>query len=671
MFRARRRPRTVTGNPSFIPKKTPLAIFVGLALSGQAPAAGAEIYNVSINDASGTGSFAEAITLANADGITDIINILATGEIILPDGLAITNPLHIYGPGKELLTITIDNNCESGCSDLFRIAHGNDTVSFNNLTLDAGNALYTQNLIEHNNGGELTVNNCALINSGGRITLGSGGAIINLNGNLTIQNTRITGQHAGDGGAIYNTNGNLVIQDSIISDNHASGGGGAIYFHGANAGLQIQNTTISNNDAEAEGGGIYVFDVLNVSIENSTISANSGGGDGGGGIYFSPVDLAPAPAPILLTIKNSTFAGNSGSNGGGLYVGLDGSEQANVTITNSVFSGNHAQTGIGGGVAARSFGDDTLLNFEVHNTLFGENTALERGGGLGVEGSVMNTFINNSSIISNTVYESTSTDMGGGGLYILGDQMSLTMINTTVDGNLNMGAAPSPSGGGGLFLSSFGYGLTACLLNVTITNNSSSAVTGKGGGIVTDFDTGNNRLRLINSIVAGNDAATGPDILSEDTEISYSLIGNDSGAHLTDLSMGHNIVGTGGAPADPMLAAIADNGGIRVGVAGDVPLPTRRVRRGSPVISAADEASSDFTVMSPPTTDQRGDGFDRIRGNGMEMGAIEYIAVPRDDNDDDNDDSDNGGEGGGGGGAVDFALLLSLSGLVSLRRRRN
>jgi parallel beta-helix repeat protein len=646
MSRTRRLPRKNAGNPSFIPKKTALAMAVGLALSSQVPSAEAAIYVVINSNLSGAGSFAQALSDANEVSDPDEISFLSgqTFNLTLANGVTISNPVFIDG-SSATVTIKTDNNCESGCTDLLTISSSGH-VTITGLTLDSGHASYNQSLIEHSGTGILTIDSCNLLNTVGRTT-------------------------AGNGGAINNTNGHLEIHNSVINGQQASGNGGAIAIT-ANVQLIMQNSGISSNTSSGDGGGIYLADTDTVTIENSTFSSNSAGAGKGGGIYYSPFDLVGLPEAI--TITSSTLSGNIAGSGGGLYVSLSGNDFANVIINNSVFFENQAAgIDIGGGVAVESTGTAAQLGFEIDSNLFDHNTALNRGGAIGIMGnSVLSAVINNTSITNNTVNEASAVDTGGGGVYMSGDQASLIMVNSTVDGNVNTGSAPS--GGGGIYLNSdsSGYGLTAYLLNDTITNNASSDATGQGGGIVAAFAAGHNRLRLINSIVAQNNASTGPDILSEDTEISYSLIGNDSGANLTDLSMGHNIVGTTGALANPMLAAIADNGGAKVGVAGDVPLPTRKVRKGSPVINAADETSSDFGITSPPINDQRGDGFDRIRGSGLEMGAIEYIGVPsNDDDDDNNDDTDNSGGGGGGGGTADFALLLSLSGLLSVRRRRN
>ena len=120
--------------------------------------------------------------------------------------------------------------------------------------------------------------------------LDDGGAILNVNGVLTVNNSVIESNTAGDdGGAIANLFGGEVSVNSTILRNNQTGlnpdgdgaGGGAIANLG---GVGISTVTVSNSEissnsvlaTEGQGGGIANEDngVVNV-VSNSTISSNT------------------------------------------------------------------------------------------------------------------------------------------------------------------------------------------------------------------------------------------------------------------------------------------------------------------------------------------------------------------------------------------------------------
>jgi PKD repeat protein len=110
------------------------------------------------------------------------------------------------------------------------------------------------------------------------------GAQVEAGGDLTLEQSVVSGNTASTrGGGIENA-GTLTIDRSQILDNTASGispgvGGG---IDNAGATLAITNTTISGNHAAGPGGGLD--DSAAASLANVTVSANRGGFPGGGGI---------------------------------------------------------------------------------------------------------------------------------------------------------------------------------------------------------------------------------------------------------------------------------------------------------------------------------------------------------------------------------------------------
>ena len=167
----------------------------------------------------------------------------------------------------------------------------------------------------------------------------------------------------------------------------------------------------------------------------------------------------------------------------------------------------------------------------------------------------------------------------------------MTISGNTTDGN-----------GGGVYVTD---GCTGELRieNSTITDNEA----GSGGGVYV-IDASVTEVFIENSIIAGNtatnvtpaDSASGNDIYSDTgtVAIDYSLIGD---------TVGYTASGTGNLSGDPMLGALADNGG---------PTKTHLPQAGSPVIDAGDPG-----FAAPPSTDQR--GYARVSGGRIDMGAVE------------------------------------------------
>ena len=276
------------------------ALTLGFGLS-LAPTTYAATFTVTNLNDSGAGSLRDAVTQANAAVGPDTIDFTVTGTISLATQIVIGDDVTITGPGAASLTVS-----PTGTDRVFYINDANPTVTISGIT------------IQRTSGG----------------TTGKGGAIYNYAGNLTIQNSVISGNQSSDkGGAIYNYGGTVNIVNSTLSGNSAANKGGAIYNYGGT--VNITNSTLSGNTAAA-GGGIYNYNGT-VSIVSSTLSGNQATSFSGGGLYARNG---------TVTIQNSTFSGNTAASyGGGVF-----SEYAPVTITNSTFSGNTATSG-GGAVA--------------------------------------------------------------------------------------------------------------------------------------------------------------------------------------------------------------------------------------------------------------------------------------------------------------------------------
>jgi hypothetical protein len=336
---------TAAGTPVAVPAQPVGSFRVLIALN---------LVVTNAND-SGAGSLRDAITQTNAANTPDTITFDPTffatpRTIALASQLAITDSLTITGPGAANLTLQPTGAATAparafnidGTSASFN-GSGVLNVSISGMTITGG----------HTNGGV------------GGNTTNDGGAILDNNENVTLNNMVITGNTAGSGqgGAIAVGNGGFIrLTNSTLSGNSASTGGG-IYFLN-NGGLLVSNSTISGNSAAGSGGGVYFYGRVSggFTIRNSTITGNTAAGGNGGGIYLyttGPGTISNTTGAGTITIQNSTITGNTagnttnpvgggGAGGGGisqhyafnlLNSGLK-SVPMTMAITSSIISGN-------------------------------------------------------------------------------------------------------------------------------------------------------------------------------------------------------------------------------------------------------------------------------------------------------------------------------------------
>jgi hypothetical protein len=181
-------------------------------------------------------------------------------------------------------------------------------------------------------------------------TESKGGGIYLQAGNLTVENSVLTGNTAegGSGGGIYVQTGNLTVDSSTLSYNYATAGaGGGI---GGHAGLAthagtttIRNSTLSGNGANI-GGGAYLSYNSPAIVENSTIYDNYtvGSGGRGGGLYHAGQVGGPG-----LVVTGSTITKNYAFVDGGGVAGSPGlpATYMRPTIRDSIVSTNTVGTG--------------------------------------------------------------------------------------------------------------------------------------------------------------------------------------------------------------------------------------------------------------------------------------------------------------------------------------
>lgn len=235
----------------------------------------------------------EAITNANADadhsagdcpagnGHDTILFSLSANSTITLAGQQlpeITSRLTIDSSGAPGLTV--NGNDESR---LFEIGYS-DTVTMTHLILAHGLAADASGGAILNDG-DLTIANSAFYSNTTTVTGNFAGAIMNLNGDLTVLDCTFVDNSSYNGGAIASSSNLAVISGSTFVNNEAKNGG-AIYHSGGS--MQVINSTLSGNAAQTEGGAILgASSTGSLQVLNSTLNGNTAGYGGGISMFFN------------------------------------------------------------------------------------------------------------------------------------------------------------------------------------------------------------------------------------------------------------------------------------------------------------------------------------------------------------------------------------------------
>jgi len=439
-----------------------------------------------INAANGSGGG----TISLAWGCTYALTAPDNGENGLP---VVVSPIKVYGNNA---TITGSNAVR-----IFEVDGPGGNLSVQNVTLTGGSASDFGGAIL-NSSGTVTLNQSVVTGNssamaGGGIANGTFGPSTAM---LTLNSTLVTNNSSGVGGGIVNVQGNATLNFSRVANNFAGGpaGGGIAsgdykmgppFSPGPTSQLTLNFSQVNDNTAPSAGGGgiqNLAGDVtLNVSQVNGNTSLNGGGissGNGAGGspggpppgtssltVFFSQVNgntsTAPVPPPPPAPGSGPPIAAGGIANGGTAVI--TGSEVENNTATTTSGAGivNHGTmtinwsavnhntaagtggTASGGGIVNASVGPGTnppsgvlTINFSQVNG----NSAGGFGGGI-LNGllsppSTGTLTLSHSQVIGN----SASATMGGGGIYsVTGGVVSLT--STYVIGNHPDNCAPLAS----------------------------------------------------------------------------------------------------------------------------------------------------------------------------------------------------------------------------------
>jgi CSLREA domain-containing protein len=249
-----------------------------------------------------------------------------------------------------------------------------------------------------------------------------------------------------------------------------------------------------------------------------------------------------------------------------------------VTISGLSFNGSNVGSDEGGAIM-------NSKRLTVRDCYFSNNSA-RLGGAISNRGQLL---------LENCTFSQNRADSGGALQTGLAESVTAMLRNCTLSGNISVF-------GGGISNSMGELSIDHC----TITGNSMPVQMGGGSGVwASPFES---PVQVSNSIIAGNftDGNLG-DVDSSPDAVAFQ-------------SNGYNVIGVGNAAdnfnnndqtgvTDPLLLPLADNGG---------PTPTHALHLGSPAISAGNP-----NFAPPPSFDQRGAGFPRVRNGRLDVGAYE------------------------------------------------
>ncbi|MFK8114032.1 MAG: GEVED domain-containing protein, partial [Rubripirellula sp.] len=365
----------------------------------------------------------------------------------------------------------------------------------------------------------------------------------------------------------------------------------------------IDGVTIANGrtTADTEGGaGVRLSSTGTLTVANSAITGNQSSGLGGIGAGLGALT---GSFVILDSLITDNVASGDFSSGAGVW-----SAGEKITIERSILSGNRVTGGSASGAAVYSLGAEVNIS---GSTLSGNVT--EGSGGGGGAAAVLNAPLT----IRDSTFSGNSTEGSGShGGAIRAVQAPLKVSNSTVSGN---DTSATNARGGGIYARRSDVEIH----NSTVTGNSSLNV---GGGIAIP-DNPSLNLIIQNSIIAANtDDGTAPDFLGigaleNGASVRHSLIGDNAGTTLAESQMADPVTGnfvgdsvSGAGAIDPLLAALADNGGST---------QTQLPMEGSLAINGGDPAFDPTSFDPALFTDQRGAGFPRLSGRQVDIGAIE------------------------------------------------
>ena len=363
----------------------------------------------------------------------------------------------------------------------------------------------------------------------------------------------------------------------------------AIY---ATAALTLSDLTIRNGNSAVFAGGVTVKGSA-LSLERVTMYGNTGAKGGAAYAVDSPA----------VTITDSNLSGNYSNTGGGALSGTN----STIIAIGSSFNANGAKGDGGAFYFYLSSVSISTCNLIANNAANGGAVKQKSGvsGDLSVAKSTVagNTagsggafYVNrNLTLIDSTVSGNSATKNGGAiSAYTGPKDRPFTIQNSTLSGNTAQGK------GGALFSNKY---TSISLKSATISANSAS--TG-GAFYIGDYRGDPGSFWAVNSIVSANSATIGPDFAGVNIVNGLS---NVFGAAMDPQAPNSPFYIFNKFTDAPGLGVLADNGGST---------RTMALLPGSPALDGGSGTDA------PGPNDQRGPGFARVSGGGMDIGAFEF-----------------------------------------------
>ena len=573
---------------------TVLSLFAGCQLLFSAT------FNIANGDVAGLIS---AITTANTNGQTDIINLAANGMYTLT-AVNYTSA----NPGQD------GSEAQRGFPNIANNVNGLD------LTINGNGATIQRNT----SAPEFGFFAC------------TGQTVFN---NIIFRNARVNAQ----GAAIFVAfKGNIEVNNCSFYDNTSlfdagERGGGAIYTKSLSA-LTVKNSYFENNISVREGGAISVV-LSNITLLNNTFKSNRTtrpAGSAGGAVFL---DGARGDNGSVI-IRDNLFENNSANNYNTATGGLGGAlflfpyRNQSVEVTGCTFKTNSAKDGgafwhKGGAMnqqqangATDPFNEYTFTagaentTLILNNCIFDGNTSSYVGGGLWLADCIINeiyncTFKNNFSpggggialstnrplTIRNCTFNNNTANIAGA--INAGINAKLTIQNCTFTANI------ANQYGGAISVPQNDPVRPVDIINCTFAGNqANNQGNGQSGAIHSGDSSLPNPTVMIKNNLFYNQSVTNPWNVWK----HCNSVLNDGGNNLffPENANGRCVATPGNSLfLDPLLSSLASNGGLT---------QTMALQTGSPAIDAGSGCTP---------TDQRG----VARVGACDIGAYEYTGT--------------------------------------------
>ena len=355
----------------------------------------------------------------------------------------------------------------------------------------------------------------------------------------------------------------------------------------------VVSTLEDENDGDFTVGDLSLREAIATAESGDTITFDSSLSDGTIALVDGELTIGKSLTIQGLGAENTII--DASNSIGNVFDIDDGNAdtQLDVALNNLAITGSSNAFEVPDVFAVGGGGISNSENLEINNASIYNNQSFS-GGGISNGGTLT---VNNSAIYDNTVSNPLIMSASGGGISNWG---TATINQSTISGN---SASARAAAGGGIFNSG-----DLAITNSTVSGNFSS-LSGSGifnqGGEVTVTST------IVDNNISGNDLVSGGNNFISGDRVAFSRNGppendNVSPGGFTDGENG-DIVGTADNPIDPLLGELQNNGGAT---------PTQALLEGSPAIDVGSNRNN-------LATDQRGEGFDRSRGENIDIGAFE------------------------------------------------